>query len=601
MSKTKLVACLSLLSALVSVSFEAMANKATYTPSIINNGAALMVYSDGFGSSTSDQSEVKNLIAYLSQPKFSHANIIYLDGFNVSGGQPSTIPLLTQYPNYTYAVDQLHAIGKTVILASAIGGEDVDLEFGDASIITDLENIVRDIHADGLAFDDEISSDKQTYFSENQAGLLTLANAEVSANKYFGIITNLGGNQEGAIARLFDWVNCKANPSATDYCFESIMRYDSGDNTSLGTEISYIANVNKVNFYKPQGTINQQRIIRFMFPVTYSADTYPTVDSSGASTFDPNYSYQSFICDMAQIANYWTLGSFSTTQFDNDCPSGATYHITVPLDINSGGQLFSATDNLVFGGVDFYRIVNKDYATQHFEPRTRAMLDTDHYLCDPSQPADGPYACSANYRNTNLRKWVPNLDSAAPLLLPMYDLSVTPHFVSDTEETFVIDNGIPNDACTLTLSGASTSSFSLDTNGNATVPVTVAAPTRNPQGETDVYDLVCQASGAITDQTTTRYGDQLELCFTPSSGAVVCLDSLFGEKASTTPITSPQLSGGSYTISFMPTTLNNTEECDQTTHYCDATLTPYTLPANNLSINGNANLSLGFYRNTTQR
>ena len=92
-----------------------------------------------------------------------------------------------------------------------------------------------------------------------------------SQKKYFGIVTNLGGSQEGAIAPLFDNVTCQANANATDYCFESIMRYGGGDGTpeqaSLKYEMHYIAHINKVNFYNATPSTNtHQRIIRIKVP-----------------------------------------------------------------------------------------------------------------------------------------------------------------------------------------------------------------------------------------------------------------------------------------------------------------------------------------------
>ena len=253
MSKSKNLVSLGLLSAWIGLSSCAMASKNTYTPSIIHNGAALMVYSQhGFGPSTTDRSEVDNLIAYLKQSPMNQVNIIYLDGFDVSSGtgsNPSTVPTLQAFPNYAYAVEQLHEMGKTVILVSALSDGDVNLNSG--TVVSDLETIVSNtpngIHADGLAFDDEISKANQLYFADNQAALATLAQNEVAQKKYFGIVTNLGGSQEGAIAPLFDNVTCQANANATDYCFESIMRYDGGDGTPEQASLKYEMHPNFIN------------------------------------------------------------------------------------------------------------------------------------------------------------------------------------------------------------------------------------------------------------------------------------------------------------------------------------------------------------------
>ena len=476
-----------------------------------------MVYSQhGFGPSTTDRSEVDNLIAYLKQSPMNQVNIIYLDGIDVSSGtgsNPSTVPTLQAFPNYAYAVEQLHEMGKTVILVSALSDGDVNLNSG--TVVSDLETIVSNtpngIHADGLAFDDEISKANQLYFADNQAALATLAQNEVAQKKYFGIVTNLGGSQEGAIAPLFDNVTCQANANATDYCFESIMRYDGGDGTpeqaSLKYEMHYIAHINKVNFYNATPSTNtHQRIIRIMLPVTYSGGSYPTIESDGsAPNEDAGYSYQNFICDMSKITDYWLLGSLAPFTTDL-CPANLTYYIHSGADINSGGELFSAADNLVFGGADFYRIVDADYATN--KPEGGAPLSKDHYLCDPSGQSGNAFDCPSDYLNQNYTKWVPTTVLCAPLLSQNL-FSIQSYDVSDTQKKFVITHGKPNETCRLSIPGgkASLSDFSLDSNGASTVSVSVSNSSTTTHGQANSYSLSCSISGELTHEWMTRNED----------------------------------------------------------------------------------------------
>ena len=399
-----------------------------------------------------------------------------------------------------------------------------DLQSG--TVIADLKSIVEQIGADGFAIDDEISKASQTYFSDNLTGLETIANDMISANKYFGIITNLGGSQEGALAPLFANVNCKKSADAPNYCFESIMRYDQGtdgndESASLKNTIKYIAKTNEVNFYQDNSSSQtHQPIIRIMVPGSYSANSYPTVDSEGNSSYDPGYNFTSFMCDLTTINQLWHTGQWA--DLNTSCPNDGMYYVTqnTVSGLNLKGKLFPETANsyFVYGGMDVFRIANQPYAAAI--PYGETPLNKDVYLCNPNS-SDSKFACTADYTNTSLQKWVPNIVTAAILfdnaITPSTTLTSTSHFINDSEEKVVVNNGKANESCTLDLTDPvpASKTFTLDSNGSGIVALSLSNITDkiSANGETDHYAITCTISGTITGSFV-RYGDKLKLCFT---------------------------------------------------------------------------------------
>ena len=85
------------------------------TSKMYNNGVGVMYYPyQGFNVKQDNPEPIESMTTYFSQAQFANVKIVYLDGFNVTGSTtgPSTVPALTKFPNYTQAVQHLHAYRK---------------------------------------------------------------------------------------------------------------------------------------------------------------------------------------------------------------------------------------------------------------------------------------------------------------------------------------------------------------------------------------------------------------------------------------------------------------------------------------------------------
>lgn len=612
----------------------------TFTPSIINNGIGITVYSSDLFAGTD---EIENLVDYLTSAKMQNTNIIYLSGFEVtrdSEGNAAINNDAATIANYKTLTDELHAHNKTVILLSALPNYNPNqpLNFANNTIATLGDIVMNQIQADGLAFDYEptvatVAVPNTDYID----GLKITADALVLDNKYFGIITNKG-KQENSIAPLFTDLSCKKYPTATNYCFESLMRYDAvtayHDNATprtyynpygLWSELAFIGHLDMSDYY--QGNINtlHQPIIRFMLPMSYSGSTYPVNTAkpqpsqpSAADNPDPdaaNYTYHSYICDLNRILYY--LKTLNYNSYSALCPNTDNNYYTSQSSVTEDfaplqAKLFRGSDTdsvpnanaFVFGGFDAYRAVNAADAADKLKEAGDPDLGLYHYICnrDSTHTYSTAFACQTSSLSTQNLNRLPNTDDFSLFLqanapLP---LTITPHFVNNTQETFVVTGGLPGDTCTLTTNPGSSNTtptnVTLDSSGALTQPMTMSDVTANIQanGEQDTVAVTCNNSGQTT-AAFTRYGDKAKLCFVGST--TYCVDSLFGETKTSDPVVTAELPAGSYTVSITPSTLNNTQECDQS-GYCDGTLTPYS-STNSLSIDGDQSLSIGFYRNTS--
>lgn len=628
-----------------------LAAKASFTPSMINNGVGITVYAaDSFmlkdnGKEKQNTDEINNLMSYLTSSKMQNTNIIYLDGFDLTRGSDNvaTIPddptMVASYKNLTNA---LHAAHKTVILLSSLPAYDANNQLYFGNTLTDLAKLViNTLKCDGIAFDYETSTADGSENTQYTNPLGIMATTLVADSKYFGIVTNTG-KQETSIAPVFHHIypGCKANPTATNYCFESIMRYDGGtsyrsnpehnyyNDYTLWSELAYIGHLATVSLYSGNNNTSNQPIIRIMLPMSYSADSFPdnTPQPQPSQPSSPTnalpdttaYTYKNYICDLTRVVNYLKFMTYN--DYSTDCPNTISGYYTNENNIHLNfatqtSKLFagaSDSSNLnantfVFGGFDAYRAVNaRDAANTLSEPNDTA-LGNYHYICnsDSTHTYSAAFACTTGLSSQNQNR-LPNtsdysifLKANAPL-----PLAITSHFVSDTEEAFVVTGGAPGDTCTITANpdsnGATPINITLNGSGALTQSLTMSDVSANIQanGEQDTVAVTCNNSGQAST-TFTRYGDKAKICFTNTSTAqVMCVDTLFGETATNTPIQSPELNPGEYTVSIYPSKLNNTQEADSQGYY-DNTLTPYTIPASTVNINGDIGLKIGFYRNSS--
>jgi|GEM_PF-6907493 len=635
------------------------ANEDTFNPAIVNNGVGMIVYSHDSFSGTG---EITNFINYLKTAKMQNVNIIYVDGFEVQdtgnhiasiNNDPTTIA------NYKSLSDALHAIGKTVILMSALPAYNAANPLSFASdALPDLANIVYGtdgMNADGLAFDYETSLPKDAVNQDYIEAVSKTAFEVIEHKKYFGIITNKG-KEENSIAPIFSptrtvsgqtLLTCKTNPTATNYCFESLMRYDAVYSYKSQTDdkyfgpytlwsgLAFIGHLHMPDYYQGNNNTLNQPIIRLMLPGSYSGYTFPVNTASADPSFPSrptvpdasDYTYHSFICDLTRITSY--LRTLNFNSFTADCPASQTNYYTSSASIGlnftpNSTKLFAGAasgalnaNTFVFGGFDSYRSVNAfDAANSLTEKKTAKYPHRDpnigdyHYVCHKAATVsyNKAFACKTDLPSQQNQNRLPNTDDFSIFLkanapLP---LKITPHFVSDTQQAFVITGGQTNDTCTLTVnpdSGNATPTNITLTNGAYTTTQTMSDVSASPlaNGEQDSVALVCNNSGRATADFT-RYGDKARLTFTNSASQTFIDKNIFSLTKNTTPVQSLSLAGGSYTVNIEPSKLNNTNPADcDSSGYCDSTVTPYIAPTGNLTIDGNQNIAIGFYKNTASK
>jgi hypothetical protein len=184
------------------------------------------------------------------------------------------------------------------------------------------------------------------------------------------------------------------NNNCQGRCFASVMFYDTtykGESDSLYSLIgSMTTGFNSDAAGLPSVLKNVP--FRLMLPLAYSEDSYynPQVD-------DAQYSYSAFLCDISSIMAIKWLGNpplYPAAQ----CDSSPTYLpglSTVPglsgqkrpllkqTQIKSQWSATLASQFSLFGGVDFYRIVTKNYDS------------SGRYLCDTTSSPSGLFACQS--------------------------------------------------------------------------------------------------------------------------------------------------------------------------------------------------------------
>ena len=393
--------------------------------SIMINNTGVIIYNKNTTPVWSE-TDINNIVNFLKK-NFSNTKIIYLDGFEMWSDEDGSssidpVPKNQKDKGYSYRdlVSKLHNSGYKVILQSAWG--DNNLKLTDNTIDT-LESAQNWMQADGIAIDDEINKNSQTYFEDNQKELTKLGNKEVSNKKYFGIITGLDTTQgandrEGAIAPLFRGITCDSD--GTNYCFETVMIYDHPNSnypgsyvrTSLDNQLGFMYSLSSKNFLyarEPEDNYTNEPIIRIMLPLTYSVSAYPYIDKqTGLISGETKKcsSYSDFINDLFQTVEVWK------GKLNNTSPSCYDYSNFKSYPAQPSRLFNNGSNAPILGGIDFYRIGTKEYASKYKQEGKGALM-ADHYLCSDQQG----FLCD---NNNQVTAWIPKASDSIIKLIQQF-------------------------------------------------------------------------------------------------------------------------------------------------------------------------------------